>query len=532
MQITFARTLHRTLLALILAALALSPIASAELYILPEDREMIDQAAAIVVAKVTSMHTAFDPDETIVTNVDLEVETVLKGDLDRSEALRLVEPGGEIGTQVVLVSAAPVYWVGNRALIFLTRTEDGDWRTWGAALGKFDFVKDNRGRGLLVRWIGHSGHVELWSPGATPVEDQVRDAARFLAYIAREAPRPTPVVPVSPGGPTPAEQNPASPEQNAEADYFVENPEGPVSNPFAWDPATNATYPPSAYTLGTFRWDDFDEGKFVTFHVSGSQPGYDSIGAAQRALAAWTNDSGSNVDYRYGGTSTAPFVQDSKNTIVYNSSSDVPSGAIAYARWYAAGSHTYKSETFYTIVEGDVVVKSNLSTSQKSFEEAVTHELGHTLGFRHSDQGTPSSTQAVMKAVLTGNYGATLGPWDVEAVRTVYESTGTGPLTPRPSVSFTDDPLQPGMTIKAVHLIELRNAINAARQWAGLAAVGWTDPAPQGKTVKAVHVNEMREAIAPVLPLMGETAVYSNAVIAPGEVIRAADFQELRDKLR
>ena len=160
--------------------------------------------------------------------------------------------------------------------------------------------------------------------------------------------------------------------------------------------------------------------------------------------------------------------QDSINAIVFNSSTDVPSGSVGYARWFGSGTHTYKGETFYSIVEGDVVVKSGLSVPQKTFDEIVTHELGHTIGFRHSDQGTPSSTQAVMKAILTGNYGATLGPWDVEAVRHVYEQVG-GSLTP-PAVSFTDDPLQPGVTIiKAIHLIELRNAVNAWRTAAGLA---------------------------------------------------------------
>jgi hypothetical protein len=173
----------------------------------------------------------------------------------------------------------------------------------------------------------------------------------------------------------------------------------------------------------------------VSFYQSGSQPGYDATGAAQRALAAWTNEAGSNVSYVYAGTRSVGFVQDNVNAIVFNSASDVPSGALAFAKWYGNSSHTYKGETFYSISEGDVVVRSNISVTQKVFEEAVTHELGHTLGFRHSDQGTPSSTAAVMKAVLSGNYGATLGPWDIEAVQTVYTGTTTTPTCVPPSIT-------------------------------------------------------------------------------------------------
>lgn len=108
-------------------------------------------------------------------------------------------------------------------------------------------MKDSQGRELLVRWIGHAGHVELWSPRGTQAEDRVRDAGLFLAYIHSTA-----LLPASPPRPRHPE-DPETVQQTEEADYFVENPEEPVANPNAWDPATNATYPPSAYTRGNFR---------------------------------------------------------------------------------------------------------------------------------------------------------------------------------------------------------------------------------------------------------------------------------------
>src|SRR5207237_919720 len=168
---------------------------------------------------------------------------------------------------------------------------------------------------------------------------------------------------------------------------------------------TNATqYPPSAYTRGNYRWAIFEGGGSVTFYASGAQPGDHYIGAVQRGGAAWTNDPTSTINYQYGGTTSSGFTFDGVNAVVFNSSTDVPAGAIGYSRWSANGSHTYKGETFYSINEGDAVMKSGLTVSQQVFDEAVTHELGHTLGLRHSDEAAPASVNAVMKATLTGNY--------------------------------------------------------------------------------------------------------------------------------
>lgn len=577
---------------------------------------MMRDADGIAIVTVSSLHSAFAGEREIVTNIDVVPELVIKGPLQRNTTLRIVEDGGIVGSQIMLVSAAPTYWVNNRALVFLKQGEDGRWRTYGAALGKFDFVRDAQGRELAVRWAKEGSENSLWTAEGHPHEERVRDAQRFLAFLQRVFEPRTPEIPGQRLQPTdPAAGGEYGAATWPEPDYFVENPQPVATEPYAWDPATNATYPPSAYMTQPFRWDVFDKGGSVTFRTNGTQPGYDSTGAAQRGLAAWTNDPGSNVSYVYGGTTTGGFaVSDGQNSIVYNSSTDVPSGAIAYARWYGGGEHTYKGESFYTITEGDVVVKSNLTISQKVFDEAVTHELGHTLGFRHSDDGkAPSSTAAVMKTSLSGNYGATLGPWDIEAVRAVYESTvSTSPLgvpsnlvataTSTTSISiawsaaanatgyqlerssnggafvliasptgtsytdtsvasgttyvyrvratgstgtlpsaysntdhattiiFVDDPLIPGVTvIKAIHLTQLRQAVNAVRAAAGLSAASWTDPTPTGVRVRAVHITELRNALTPALTALGKTATYTDPTLGPGTVVKAVHFQELRN---
>lgn len=602
MRIT-VRVASRALLVL-LALIALD--ANAEYYVVPTDDNLIAEADAIIVAKVTGLFSEFAGSR-IVTNIDMQPELVLKGDVDRDAPIRIVEPGGIVGSRLMMVSAAPSYWTDNRALIFLTKNEEGQWVTYGAGLGKMDFVTDARGRKLAIRWAKREAP-SLWTPEGQPHHEKMRDAAKFTAYIERFV--------RDMHGPETLNAPGETRDESAAADYFVEDmPAEGISAPEGWSPVATGTYPPTAYTLDPFRWDDFDTGGSVTFRISGSQPGHDSVGTAQRSLAAWTNDAGSNVRYLYGGTSTRGFVEDGFNTIVYNSPTGVPAGAIAYAQWFADDTHEYKNIQFFSISEGDVVVRSNLSASAKLLDEAVTHELGHTLGFRHSDQGTPSSNAAVMRSSLAGTYGAVLQPWDIEAVRAVYESTaadepppppvnvvatattetsvtitwspaagateyvversfnggpfvqvgnptGTSfvnsPLTPgttyvyrvraqntgglsdpsnrdhATTILFADDPILPEVTeVRAIHLTELRQAVNAMRESAGLPAETWTDPSPASATILATHIIELRQALTPALTALGKPSPAYTDTLVPGEtLVRAVHFQELRDLVK
>ena len=101
------------------------------------------------------------------------------------------------------------------------------------------------------------------------------------------------------------------------------------------------------------------------------------------------------------------------------------------------------------------------------------------------------------------------------------------------SGSFTDDPLQPGVTpVKAVHFTELRMRIDALRSAAGLLWFSWTDPVLRaGVTrVRRVHLLELREALAAAYVAAGRapprwTDVSPAARATP---IRALHVTELR----
>ena len=108
-------------------------------------------------------------------------------------------------------------------------------------------------------------------------------------------------------------------------------------------------------------------------------------------------------------------------------------------------------ETFNTSSEGDVEMNQGTSTCAYyiglgDFNSSVTHEIGHTLGFRHSDQdrtfgaGTMAcstdmslecSTNAIMKAYIPSMLNGALQTLDSQllsaAGKTVCSESGQSP---------------------------------------------------------------------------------------------------------
>ncbi|HEY0156511.1 MAG TPA: hypothetical protein VGF28_04385 [Thermoanaerobaculia bacterium] len=104
------------------------------------------------------------------------------------------------------------------------------------------------------------------------------------------------------------------------------------------------------------------------------------------------------------------------------------------------------------------------------------------------------------------------------------------------TILFTDDPLVAASTkTKAVHLTQLRQAVNAMRTAAGLPAATFTDPTLSSAVkVKAAHFQELRNALAPARAALGLTALtFTDASLVAGSTrIKAAHVQELRGGVR
>jgi hypothetical protein len=100
------------------------------------------------------------------------------------------------------------------------------------------------------------------------------------------------------------------------------------------------------------------------------------------------------------------------------------------------------------------------------------------------------------------------------------------------NLTFTDDPLQARVTlVKALHLTELRSAVNTLRTRYGLSAVTWpSGPIQSGTVIQAAHLTELRSALADVYTAAGLTVpAWSPATITGGTtVVTAAQITQVR----
>jgi chitodextrinase len=145
--------------------------------------------------------------------------------------------------------------------------------------------------------------------------------------------------------------------------------------------------------------------------------------------------------------------------------------------------------------------------------------LSNTTSTSFTDSGLSSSTTYIyrVRAVdANGNYS---------------DFSNTDIAT---TIVFTDDPLVAGTTIvKAVHMTELRSAVNAVRAAAGLSAATWTDSSLTGVQIKAVHISELRSNLDAALSGLGlSTGSYTDSLTPGSTIVKAVHITELRARVK
>jgi len=102
------------------------------------------------------------------------------------------------------------------------------------------------------------------------------------------------------------------------------------------------------------------------------------------------------------------------------------------------------------------------------------------------------------------------------------------------TIVFTDDPVVATSTIiKAVHVTELRTAVNAIRAAAGLPPANFTDTLSAGIFMKRIHITELRSNLDEARVALGLIAMqYTDPALAAGTIIKAAHIRELRSGVK
>jgi Ig-like domain CHU_C associated/Dual-action HEIGH metallo-peptidase len=395
---------------------------SATTYIVPSDAEMIQKSDDIVVVTGVSAQAERNERGSIVTRYTVRVVETLKGGRAVGSHLVLTELGGEVGDEASFVPGAPEYQPGERYLVFTTANRDFEPVTFGMSLGRFHYV-DQNARRLAVRTEIHG-----YDQNFEEHQERARDAQRFVTYIRD----------------TVAQRGRA-------ADYFV--PNGRKQQIAAeWQIEANA-FNRTSYLMRAgsgigFRW----QNPTANWVRNGIQPGTGNADTAVNVAFAQWNGTATNINYTNAGVDPTALGgnsgSDNKNGILYNDpTNEIPDGSGIAGQGGVKGSsqYTLNGETFWNVREADVVI-ANMTFSQSCLNGVMTHEIGHTLGFRHSNQ-VPSgmacgstaecTSSAIMNSSVNCGLNGILQGYDKSAAETVYGDGSTEPPACNPPTVTT-----------------------------------------------------------------------------------------------
>ena len=135
------------------------------------------------------------------------------------------------------------------------------------------------------------------------------------------------------------------------------------------------------------------------------------------------------------------------------------------------------------------------------------------------DSGRTANTAYLYKVVAVGSGGDVSPDSNIDlAVTTI----------------FTDDPITVATTqVKALHLIEMRAAVNAIETLAGITPTVFTDAVPTGVAVKAIHITELRTALTNARNSLSLSPLsFTNTLVAGTSIVQAIDFTEIRNGMK
>jgi hypothetical protein len=158
-------------------------------------------------------------------------------------------------------------------------------------------------------------------------------------------------------------------------------------------------------------------GSIAWYHNTGGQ-GAGKQTALQNGMQSWTSVGPATHNLSYAGTTTAGFVTDNRNTVLWARGNGCNGNCLAITALVLASGQV--------ITETDVSFSSryswNTNGSNYDVQAVWAHEAGHTLGLHHTEiTGSPRPT---MYAAYFGTDGRTLESDDAAGLNCAYNRYG------------------------------------------------------------------------------------------------------------
>lgn len=176
----------------LIAALAISSIATATSVQRFSVRDLSTRSASVAVARVVASESRWDGGE-IYTYITLQVSEGLKG-ARKGETLQLRQLGGQVGDIASIVPGMPSFKNSEEVLVFLTAPDKAGYRwVMGLEQGKYSISTDTRGKKNVRRNTAELNLVDRGGDtgGAMPEEasldlllDEVRSEIGLPVTIA------------------------------------------------------------------------------------------------------------------------------------------------------------------------------------------------------------------------------------------------------------------------------------------------------------------------------------------------------------